>query len=320
MPPHARRVTKAASRPLSRPGLHVVLAPIDLTAGSDRSLGRVTLLPLAEGARVTLLHVVPDSPLSSGQQQRATRDAKRMLDDEARHLREQLKTRKVIVSAVVRRGGAAKEIAACAREEKAELIVMGRGGRRAVREAVLGSTAERVIRQAQRPVLVVRLPPRRAYVRPALALDLDRAGDEVVRLMLSLLPPPWPRVDVVHAVELPSHGLIYPSLSDEETERQKDELRAQAVYGLARLLASGMAKANVEPDDGPVWRSVIRWGSPRVVVERAIDRAENDLLVLGTRGTSSAVALFLGTVAGDLVRAAACDVLVVPPLAASSSS
>lgn len=36
-----------------------LLVPVDLTAISDRVLGRVALLPLADGTRVTLLHVVP---------------------------------------------------------------------------------------------------------------------------------------------------------------------------------------------------------------------------------------------------------------------
>jgi nucleotide-binding universal stress UspA family protein len=48
-------------------------------------------------------------------------------------------------------------------------------------------------------------------------------------------------------------------------------------------------------------------------VEKAMKRAETDLLVLGTRGYSAAAHVLLGTVAGDLLRAAKCDVLVVPP-------
>ena len=48
------------------------------------------------------------------------------------------------------------------------------------------------------------------------------------------------------------------------------------------------------------------------MVEKATEQAEKDLLVLGTRGHSGAAYVFLGTVAGDLLRAARCDVLVVP--------
>src|SRR5690606_120078 len=153
-----------------------VLVPLDLTPSSDRVVGRVALLPLAEGARVTLLHVVPAS-LPARDQRRAARDAERALAEEARHLR---RSAPVEVSLAVEVGPPAAAIGARASAAKAELVVMGRHGGRALRDAVLGSTAERVLRQSRLPVLVVRLPARAPYRRPALALDLDRAAPHVV--------------------------------------------------------------------------------------------------------------------------------------------
>jgi len=291
---------------------HSLIAPVDLTPSSDRVLGRLSLLPLADDVRVTLLHVVPAS-LPPSEQRSAERDANKALADEARHLRKQIH-QKVRIEHLVKVGAAAKGIAACATEVKAELIVMGRGGGRALRDAFLGSTAERVVRQARLPVLVVRLAPRGAYRRPALALDLDPAAHEVVRIMLRALPPPRPRVEVIHAFDAPYHGQIYPSLSADEAVERKDELRSNATHQLAKLLASALAKADVRQEDGPFWKFDVRYGSPRSIVEKAMKKAETDLLVLGTRGYSSAVHVLLGTVAGDLLRAAKCDVLIVPPI------
>src|SRR5690349_4915469 len=110
-------------------GLQSVLVPVDLTAGADRVLGRVSLLPLADHARVTLLHVIPES-LPVSEQRKAARDADKALASEAKHLRKQLHGRVTIASSV-KVGAAAKEIARCATEVHAELIVMGRGGGRA---------------------------------------------------------------------------------------------------------------------------------------------------------------------------------------------
>lgn len=292
-------------------GFHSLLVPLDFTPVSDRVLGRVSLLPLADDARVTLLHVVPGS-LPVRAQRRAERDARKALADEARHLRKQVHA-KVGVEPLVKVGAAAKEIAGCAAAVKAELIVMGRGRGRALRDAFLGSTAERVVRQAQLPVLVVRLAPRAAYRRPALALDLDQAAHEVVRLMLLVLPPPRPRVEVIHAFDDPYQGFVYRSLSEDDAEERRDELRAGATRELAKLLAAALVKANVRSEDAPSWKTHVRYGSPRIVVEKAMKKADTDLLVLGTHGYSGAAYAFLGTVAGDLLRAAKCDVLVVPP-------
>jgi K+-sensing histidine kinase KdpD len=133
------------------------------------------------------LHVVPgDLPWSV--ERSAERDAKKALASEARHLAQSL-PRTVSGEAVVKAGAAATEIAARAQAVKAELIVMGRRGGRPVRDALLGSTAERVVRRSELPVLVVRLPARDAYRKPALALDLDAAVDDIVGLLLRILTP-----------------------------------------------------------------------------------------------------------------------------------
>lgn len=294
---------------------HSLLVPVDLTPSSDRAVGRIPLLPLADDARVTLLHVVPGN-LPAEDARRAQRDAVKALADEGRHLRRQL-AGKVTIDHLVQVGPAAKEIAACATQVRADLIVMGRGGGRPLREAFLGSTAERVVRQARLPVLVVRLPPRAAYRRPALALELDEAAHEIVRLLLLVLPPPRPRVEVIHAFRTPYQGIMYPSLPADEAAARKEALRASASRELAQLLAAALTRADVSPGDRPAWKIDVRYGSPRIVVDKVMKRAENDLLVLGTRGHAGAAYVFLGTVAGELLRAARCDVLVVPPARAA---
>jgi nucleotide-binding universal stress UspA family protein len=295
-------------------GFHSLIVPVDLTPSSDRVLGRLSLLPLTDDVRVTLLHVVPGTFLLR-EQRSAARDANKALAEEARHLRKQLH-RNVRIEHMVKVGAAAKEIAAYATQAKAELIVMSRGGGRALRDAFLGSTAERVVRQARLPVLVVRLAPREFYRRPALALDLDPTAHEVVRIMLRVLPPPRPRVTVIHAFDAPPYqGTIYPSLPSDEAEERKDELRSSATRELAKLLATALAKAKADlrQENGLFWKFDVRYGPPRSIVEKAMKKAETDLLVLGTRGHSGAVHMLLGTVAGDLLRAAKCDVLIVPP-------
>jgi nucleotide-binding universal stress UspA family protein len=296
-------------------GLRSVLVPVDLTAVSDRVLGRLSLLSLAEDARVTLLHVVPGS-IQPGDRPCAESDARKALSRETRHLQKSL-SRRVKVESQVTVGAPAKEIATCATHVKADIIVMGRGGGRALRDAFMGSTAERVVRQSRLPVLVVRLPARAPYHRPALALDLDQAAHEIVRVMLHVLPEPRPRVTVIHAFDTPYQSMVYPSLAADEAEERVQGLLVKSTRELRTLLAKALAKEGVGPADAPAWKIQVRHGSPRLVVERALKKAETDLLVVGTRGYTGAAYVLLGTIAGDLLREAKCDVLVVP-LAASA--
>lgn len=287
-----------------------LLVPVDLTPMSDRVLSRVALLPLADGARITLLHVVPES-LPVRARLSAERDAKKALADETRSLAKSL-PQGVIIEATVKIGAAAKEIAARAKSTKAELVVMGRGGGRALRDVFLGSTAERVIRRSLLPVLVVRLAPHAPYRRPALALELDQTTHDIVALMLRVIPPPRPRVALIHALEAPYQDLVYPSLSDEEEEDRREEATERASRRLAKLLTASLTRANVHPGDAPTWKHHLRPGSARLVIEKVVKKAETDLLVLGTHGYTGIAHVFLGTVAGDVLREVACDVLVVP--------
>lgn len=288
-----------------------LLVPIDLTASSDRVLGRVSLLPLADMARVTILHVVPRG-LTASEQRRAERDAFRALAEEVRYLRKAL-PRGVQVVPLVRAGAPAKAIGALAARLKSDLVVMGRGSGRPLRDEFLGSTAERVVRQAKVPVLVVKLTPRTRYRRPALALDHDQAAYDAVAALLRVLQRPRPPVKVVHAFDIPYRGFVYPSLHEDVDEERIERLELEASRKIAALLRKAVARTNVDSKDAPAWKPHVRLGSPRLIVKKAVEKARADLLVLGTRGHAGVPHLVLGTVAGDVLRGVTCDVLVVPP-------
>jgi nucleotide-binding universal stress UspA family protein len=59
---------------------------------------------------------------------------------------------------VVKRGNAVETILETAAEKSCDMIVMGTRGRGKLADAVMGSTARRVIRRSKIPVLVIRLP------------------------------------------------------------------------------------------------------------------------------------------------------------------
>jgi nucleotide-binding universal stress UspA family protein len=66
--------------------------------------------------------------------------------------------------------------------------------------------------------------------------------------------------------------------------------------------------------NAPSWKTHVQCGSARLVIEKVVEKADTDLLVLGTHGYSGVAHVLLGTVAGDELREVACDVLVVPGL------
>jgi nucleotide-binding universal stress UspA family protein len=288
-----------------------LLIPVDLSPATERVVERAALLPLAKNAQLTLLHVVPRL-LPREARRLAESDATKALQHAVRNVAAKL-PESVKVMPSVKVGVAAAEIARHARSCKAELIVMGRGGGRTLRDIFLGSTAERVIRRSQLPVLVVRLQPHGAYRRPLLALDTDQAAHDVLTLTLRVLPPPRPQIGVVHAYDVPYHGLIYPSLTPDQGKEYRHYYRQKATHEIARALATALADMKASRDDAPSWKSHVRYGSPRTVISDTVAKAGADLLVLGTHGHAGVAHALLGTVAGDVLREVPCDVLVVPP-------
>lgn len=294
----ARRET-AVETEVAKP-LRSVLIALDLTPLSDRVLRRATLLPLAHNAHLTLCHVVPKS-LPPGARERAERDARKLLAEEVSGLRASL-PKTVTIQPVVRVGDQAREISRAANAAQAELIVLGRGSARGLRDTFIGSTAERVIRLARVPVLAVRMPARAHYKKPALAVEFDEAAPHAVDVLQRLLANAPARVTVIHAVDTPYQGIVYPSLSRDDAATFDRELELRAAGKIARVLGSALR-----------WKPHVRVGSARLVIEKAVKRASTDLLALGTAGRAGVAHLLLGTVAGDVLRAVSCDVLLVPP-------
>ncbi|MFY0529190.1 universal stress protein [Archangium gephyra] len=291
--------------------IHSVLIPVDLLPNSERVVERTALLPLAATAKVTLLHVVPKLGLRRAGQH-VEEDALKALKTLGRKLARAL-PRKAELTTVVKTGTPHVEITRHARSLKPELIVMGRVGSRAFRELFIGSTAERIIRQALLPVLVVRLPARGPYQQPLFALEDDPAAQEVLAFGLQMIPEPRPPLALVHAYDPPLQGLVYPSLSPETLMEHRRHYHQQAIHRMATLLSIAQLSGRIPGLEEASWKHYVRYGSPRMVIPKTVTQRDADLLVLGTQGRSGVAHAFLGTVAGDVLREVPCDVLVVPP-------
>lgn len=274
-------------------------------------MGRAVSLPVAAGGTVTLLHVVSSS-LPARSRREAEKFARTALANEALHASDALGP-DVTVKQTVAVGAPAQKLVEVASRVKADLIVMGRGVGRPLRDSFLGSTAERVIRQGRIPVLVVRLPARGPYRRPTLGLDLDQTAEAVLRMLFRVIPPPRPRAVIVHAHDAPYLGMVHARLSEDEREEDEHRYRQRAAVQLAQIVARAAHGQTGATNDGPEFTTHVRFGDPRRVIKAAVKKLDTDLLLLGTHGYTGAAQLFLGTVAGEVLREVRCDVLVVPP-------
>jgi len=131
-----------------------ILVPLDFSDCSKKALDYAIPFARQFGAELTLLHVVkPYPPIAEmGPVDPET------LQDEQTNLEA---LRGVVGTAVpaktfVRVGDPDVEIIQAAKDHRIDLIILSTHGRRGLNRLLLGSTAEKVVRQAGCPVLIVR--------------------------------------------------------------------------------------------------------------------------------------------------------------------
>src|SRR5690606_12744474 len=109
------------------------------------------------------------------------------------------RARGVKVTAQVRKGRVLDEIAAAARD--ADLLVMGDRGANPVRDALLGTTAERLLWRSSCPALIVRRPAHLDYRRVVVAADGSPEISELLEAAAAVAPAA--EVHAVHAADIP---------------------------------------------------------------------------------------------------------------------
>lgn len=149
---------------------HRILVPTDFSDCSHAACDLAVKLATTYGASIELLHV--DEPpawqgfvipeLAVTMQNGTSTSLHEFVETRARralgHLAEKLQRAGVgQVHQRMQAGDASRVILEIAKEDKCDLIVMGTHGRKGFERLVMGSVAERVVRQADCPVLTVRI-------------------------------------------------------------------------------------------------------------------------------------------------------------------
>ena len=135
------------------------LVPVDFSKGSEAALKHAVQLAREKKAKLLLLHVISATfafPLEAG-----FADIFEALDADARAGLKKLVRRHGLKSgsyrAILVRGvEVARVIADQAKRSRASMIVMGSHGRTGLERFMLGSVAERTLRYAACPVLIVK--------------------------------------------------------------------------------------------------------------------------------------------------------------------
>ncbi len=139
-----------------------ILHPTDFSGAAERAQAQAVELAGRLSGEVVLLHVCVKAPLYN-EGLFGTADVDRVYQAQREWAEGELTKRVATLCEagigarwIVRSGMPAEEIVDAAAKERADMIVIGTHGRSGLPRLILGSVAERVIRQAPCPVLSVR--------------------------------------------------------------------------------------------------------------------------------------------------------------------
>lgn len=286
-----------------------ILAATDFSPPARHAAERAALLARESGARLTLLHVM---------QQRAFTDLRDLLGSDAAAIEQRLvdeardslarlsealaRTHGVQANVEVRIGSSIDETLRCADDVGAGLVVVGARGEGFLRQLLLGSTAERLLRKSMRPLLVVRQAGRDAYRRVLVPVDFSPWSDAALRVADAVAPQA--ELMVLHAFEVPFESkLQFAGVEEGALKGYRTASREEAL----RRLGETVDRAGLAPQR---LRLLVRHGDASRTVLELEQEEDCELIVIGKHGKGALEELLLGSVTKHVLAQAAGDVLV----------
>lgn len=287
-----------------------ILVPVDFSDPSRQALRSAFALARRFDSRLAVVHVTrrnrPDSHVAAEQVGISfdTRRAGRakLTEFVATELKGDVEPTRLVSDGVP-----FDEIAKAAKAWEADLVVIATHGYTGLKHLLLGSTAERVVRCAPCPVLVVRSREQRGVktafspdrVRSILVpVDFSKPSIEALPHALALARKYDAQLTLLHVLESSHADMLI------DTSEAQRAARLDAHERLAKL-------ADATKKTWPRTGRELRTGHPVDTITALARRTNADLIVLGTRGRAGFKGMLIGSVAERVVRYAPCPVLVV---------
>lgn len=303
-----------------------ILVPLDGSTFSEPAIPYALELARRSRGRIHLAHVyagsateaVPDLELPRGWTDTIRAERQDYLSSMAERIR---RASDVEVEPALREGLVVVELRALAREVSADLVVMTTHGRGGVSRAWLGSVADRFLRAAELPLLLIRpdedqeeldLAHRVGIRNIVVPLDgselaehiLDAAlalgeGEDASYTLLRIVPDPG-------LADARGPSVRFRTIVDEERRLRRQREESASEY-LDRI-ANRMRGEAIEVD----FRVLFDDDTPGAIL-RFAEESGADAIALATHGRGGVARALIGSVADKVIRSAHLPVLVHRP-------
>jgi len=289
----------------------VILCPIDFSEFSVRAYRHALSLAEHYHARLVVHHVVElwQHPAVSFAASAA------LLDEYCQSIRENAKEKlrefvkmythnAIQPELVVDEGMAADAILAFAKEQKADLIVMGTHGRRGYDRLMLGSATDRVMRRASCPVLAVREPPRDSVAAGKHQGHAHHLNKILFCADFSATSAAALNYAISTAEEYNAELTLLNVLEDSPKPDHMEKAIAAATERLNALVPADARKALKI-------KAAVRIGKPYAQIIEFIVEHQIDMVCMGARGHGALDLAVFGSTTYRVMQLGPCPVLAV---------
>jgi nucleotide-binding universal stress UspA family protein len=273
-----------------------ILLPVDFGPGMAPAMDTAAALANVLQSQLVLIHVMPESQLSSVSRQSYHEEVEERLQQAGQKLESRGAASPLLA---VRYGKRAETICREAIQCDADVILFGCGPKSHDREYGAGITVERVLRRTATPVWVAKagntaLP--RSILCPT---DTSAASLRALRFAIHLCRTFGSSLTVLNV-----HESYIAEQAAQLSQEDADARRARRLCAFDTLL-SGVDFSDVD------WTKRLRHGSPHRVIAGEAVQQDADLIIMGAVGKAGSGVTLLGGVTRKLLLLPPCSILLI---------
>ncbi len=285
-----------------------ILAVYDGTIGSDDALGRAVSLATSNGAKLTIVDVLPENQRTASLLAEREKRLQRLVPAIDGSQMDGIETQVLcgtpfleIVRAILRSGH--------------DLVIASAEGGSILRNVFFGSTATHLIRKSPCPVWIVKPGRPDPFARILAAVDPCAGTDEsnalnikIMDLATSLAQAHNGYLHIVHAWDV--DGKDRETLASEITDQIGEDLRNKHIALHRSALGDLLEPYPLAEIEHEVH---LPQGLPQRCIADLVDSLDIDLIVMGTVSRSGIPGLLMGNAAESVLASVNCGVLTVKP-------
>lgn len=287
--------------------LNRIVAAVDNSKIADEVLKRALLLAKDENSAVTVIHTIDvpwfDRPDFFGGEEIKEIDEtqiKKKIEDKIKKLN---KDTNIKYSIFVSRGDASDKIIHIAKQENAQIIILGAHSKDDITTKKFGSTAQKVTQESHIPVLVVKNLAKEDYKKVLVPTDLSDFSKKSIQFAKNIFSED--DIKLVYLYYQPVKiDMDFYNLSYEDKEMLNKNILFLAKQDLDKFkIDIDIKNAELIESSTTIENDLINY----------MQENNNDLIIMGSHGTKNIQSFLFGSTASFLMKESPSDILVYVP-------